>query len=157
MKFADYLAVQNLIFRYCDHLDRGDFTAMAKLFAHADVYLGAAEQPLRSDPQAMAAMYRDFVRIHPDGTPRTRHLTTNLIIEEDGPGQIRAQSYITVVQSTESMSLQPIIGGRNLDRFGLVDGRWQFVERRIENDMWGDLSAHLQKAFGPGSSGAGRG
>lgn len=155
MEFADYLAVQNLIFRYCDHLDRGDFTSMAQLFVRADVYLGAADQPIRSDAQAMEVMYRDFVNIYPDGTPRTRHVTTNLIIEGVGPDEIRAQSYITVVQSTGSLSLQPIIGGRNNDCFRRIAGCWHFTERRIENDMWGDLSAHLKKAFGPDGNEAG--
>jgi len=153
MEFADYHAIQNLIYRYCDYLDRGDFTGMAQLFARADIYLGAADQPIRSDAAALAAMYRDYVKIYPDATPRTRHITTNLIVEAQGADQARAQSYITVLQSTDTMRLQPIIGGRNLDVFSKLDGCWYFSERRIENDMWGDLSQHLLRAFGPDTVG----
>lgn len=149
MEFADYHAIQNLVYRYCDYLDWGDFNAMAQLFSRADVYLGAADQPIRSDAAALEAMYRDYVRIYSDATPRTRHVTTNLIVEDRGAEQAWAQSYITVFQSTDSLSLQPIIGGRNLDVFKKVDGCWYFSERRIENDMWGDLSRHLLQAFGP--------
>lgn len=149
MKFEDYHAIQNLIYRYCDHLDRGDFDAMAQLFAHADVYLGAAEQPICGNADALASMYRDFVKLYADGTPRTRHVTTNLIIETDGVGRARAQSYVTVLQSTDAFGLQPIIGGRNLDKFINRDGVWQFSERRVESDMWGNLEAHMLREFGP--------
>lgn len=149
MEFADFHAIQNLIYRYCDYLDRGDFTAMAQLFNRADIYLGATDQPIRSDAAALEAMYRDYVRIYSDGTPRTRHITTNLIVEDQGAEQATAQSYITVLQSTDTLNLQPIIGGRNLDVFRKADGCWYFSERRIENDMWGDLSKHLLRAFGP--------
>jgi hypothetical protein len=31
--------------------------------------------------------------------------------------------------------LQPVIGGRNYDRFERVDGVWRFRERRIESDL----------------------
>lgn len=149
MDFADYHAIQNLIFRYCDYLDRGDFHAMGQLFAHADVYLGAVEQPIRSDAEALADMYQDFVKMYADGTPRTRHVTTNLIIEADGPGHAWAQSYVTVFQSTDALSLQPIVGGRNLDKFINRDGVWYFSERRVESDMWGYLGAHMLREFGP--------
>lgn len=149
MEFADYHAIQNLIYRYCDYLDRGDFRAMAQLFAYADVYLGAVEQPICSDAEALADMYRDFVRLYADGTPRTRHVTTNLIIESEGEGRARAQSYVTVFQSTDTLGLQPIIGGRNLDKFINRDGVWYFSERRVESDMWGDLGEHMLREFGP--------
>lgn len=149
MKFTDYHAIQNLIYRYCDYLDRGDFRAMGQLFAHADVYLGAIEQPICANARALADMYRDFVRLYADGTPRTRHVTTNLIIEADGVGQARAQSYVIVFQSTDTLGLQPIIGGRNLDKFVNRDGVWCFSERRVESDMWGNLGAHMLREFGP--------
>ena len=41
MTADDYFAIQNLLYRYCDRLDRGDLDGMAKLFANADVYLPA--------------------------------------------------------------------------------------------------------------------
>ena len=55
-----------------------------------------------------------------------------------------------VFQATDFLQLQPVIGGRNYDRFERVDGVWRFRERRIESDLMGDLSAHMLQAI-PGS------
>jgi hypothetical protein len=49
------------------------------------------------------------------------------------------------------LPLQPIIGGRYYDRFARVSGAWRFAERRMEIDLFGDLSAHLLQQFGPES------
>lgn len=149
MTADDYFAIQNLLFRYCDRLDRGDLDGMAELFARADVYLPADPQPIR-DPARIAALYRQYTRLYPDtGTPKTRHVTTNVMIEAEGEGHARAQSYVIVFQATNDFRLQPVIGGRNHDRFVKVDGTWRFSERRIETDLFGDLSAHMLQPFGP--------
>lgn len=143
MTADDYFAIQNLLFRYCDLLDRGDLDGMAGLFAHADVYVPADPVPIRS-PARLADLYRQYTRIYPDtGTPKTRHVTTNVIIEPEGEHAARTQSYVIVFQATATMRLQPVIGGRNHDRFERVEGRWRFRERRIESDLLGDLSQHM--------------
>src|ERR1700730_772258 len=144
---VDIIAIQNLLHRYCDYLDRGNFEAMAALFADADVYLPGVDRWYRSDPPGLAASYREWVRIYPDGTPRTRHVTSNLILEADGTDNAKAQSYIMVFQSTAEFSLQPIIGGRNIDRFAKIEGVWRFSARTIESDMFGDLKSHLLRNF----------
>jgi 3-phenylpropionate/cinnamic acid dioxygenase small subunit len=145
---VDIIAIQNLLHRYCDYLDRGNFEAMAALFADADVYLPGVDCWYRSDPQGLATSYREWVRIYPDGTPRTRHVTSNLILEGDGPGRAKAQSYIMVFQSTAEFPLQPIIGGRNIDRFAKIEGAWRFSARTIESDMFGNVNSHLLRDFG---------
>jgi 3-phenylpropionate/cinnamic acid dioxygenase small subunit len=151
MTADDYFAIQNLIYRYCDHIDRGDFEGLAQLFEHAALYVPALPAPLRG-VQAIAALYAQFTRVYPDtGTPKTRHVTSNVIIEPDGPEAARAQSYILVHQATDALPLQPIIGGRYHDRFARVGGAWRFSERRMEIDLFGNLSAHLIKQFGPKS------
>lgn len=150
---ADYVAIQNLIHRYCDRLDRGDLAGMARLFAHADFYVPERAEPIRNDPAAIAALYAQYTRLYPDtGTPKTRHVTTNLILEAVGPDAARAQSYVVVFQATETLPLQPVIAGRNHDRFERAGGVWRFSERRIESDLFGDLSAHMLRPFGPGAA-----
>lgn len=148
MKAEDYFAIQNLVFRYPYHLDRGELSAMAELFAHADIYLTAGAA-IRSDPAAVEAAFREFLQIYDDGTPRTRHITSNLIIEPAGQDRATASSYVMVFQQTADFALQPIIGGDYHDRFEKVDGVWRFAERRMGNDLFGDLSAHGKFAFGP--------
>lgn len=151
MTADDYFAIQKLVFSYPYHLDRGDFDAMAQLFAHADVYMPGME-PVRSNPAGVAQAFRDFVQVYADGTPRTRHLTTNLIIEPDGADRATGTCYVMVFQQTKALALQPVIGGDYRDRFAKVDGHWRFAERHIGNDQFGDLSAHGKYTFAPPAS-----
>lgn len=146
----DYFAIQNLIYQYADWLDRGDLDKVGGLFTHADIYMpGDTEPALQSDGPGFAALLRRWTRIFPEtGTPRTRHVTTNLMIHPDGEDQARTQSYFTVFQSTPWMPMQAVAGGTYHDRFRKWDGRWHFVERREEMPLVGDLSSHLLQAFG---------
>jgi ketosteroid isomerase-like protein len=149
MTADDYFAIQNLIYRYCDRIDRGDFAGIAQLFAHAEIHVPALPAPVRG-VAAIEAMYTQFTRLYPEtGTPRTRHVTSNVIIEPDGANAARAQSYVLVHQATDVLPLQPIIGGRYFDRFAKTEGAWRFTERRMEMDLFGNLSAHLLQQFGP--------
>ena len=149
MTADDYFAIQNLIYRYCDRIDRGDFAGIAQLFAHAEIHVPALPAPVRG-VAAIEAMYTQFTRLYPEtGTPRTRHVTSNVIIEPDGADAARAQSYVLVHQATDVLPLQPIIGGRYYDRFAKTQGAWRFTERRMEMDLFGNLSAHLLQQFGP--------
>jgi ketosteroid isomerase-like protein len=149
MTAEDYFSIQNLIYRYCDRIDRGDFKGIGELFAHAALFVPAVAEPLRG-VAVIEGLYRQFTRVYPEtGTPRTRHVTSNVIIEPDGVAAARAQSYILVHQATAELPLQPIISGRYFDRFEKVDGGWRFSERRMEMELFGNLSAHLLEKFGP--------
>jgi hypothetical protein len=89
-------------------------------------------------------MYRAATRLHEDGTPRTRHVTTNALIEVDEEGgTAQARSYYTVLQQTEALPLQPIICGHYHDTFRRIEGRWWFDTRTMFVDLVGDLSHHL--------------
>jgi hypothetical protein len=138
----DHRQIERLIHLYAYHLDAGDFESMGALFTHAVVYVGI-EEVARRDPAAVAAMWSRFVRIYPNGTPRTHHIATNLLIDPDGPNRARAYSYILVVQDAPGHPLAPITAGDYLDRFEKVDARWRFTERRVGNELFGDMSAHL--------------
>ncbi len=89
-------------------------------------------------------MFTSSTRRYPDGTPRTKHVTTNLIVEVDeGSGTATCRSYFTVLQQAPALPLQPVIAGRYHDRFLREDGEWHFAERRFLIDLVGDLSQHL--------------
>jgi len=144
MDAADYFAIQNLIHRYAERLDRGDFEGVAELFAEAEVYLPARAEPFRADAAGLLAVWRSMVRIDPaSGTPQTRHLMSNLIIEAEGKDTARSQAYGTVLQATPDLPLQPIITVTYHDRFAKRGGAWRFTERRLEMGLIGNLSQHL--------------
>ena len=151
MDAMDYFAIQNLIYKYAALIDQGDLDGVGAMFDHADVYFpGDTEPASRAGQNTIGLQMREWTRLYPEtGNPRTRHVTTNLLIEADGPGRAKSQCYVVVFQSTPSFKMQPIIGGTYRDRFAKVDGVWRFAERRQEMDLFGDLSNHLLQQFGP--------
>ena len=93
-------------------------------------------------------MYDGATRLYPDGTPRTKHVTTNLILEiDDAAGAATCRSYFTVLQQVDDLALQPIIAGRYHDRFVREADVWRFAERRFHIDLVGDLSHHMLTAL----------
>jgi hypothetical protein len=133
--------IANLIFSYAERMDAGDLAGVARLFEHA-VYR-AGDGPGLSW-QEVERVNREVVILHEDGTPRTKHVTTNLRIEVDeAAGRAACRSYFTVLQGLDG-SLQPIVAGRYHDAFERVDGTWRFAERRIHVDLVGDVARHLR-------------
>ncbi|MBU6393048.1 MAG: nuclear transport factor 2 family protein [Sphingomonadales bacterium] len=135
--------ITNLLYRYAELMDAGDLEGVAALFAHAEVTLGAGEVVHGSD--AMLANWKAFVRLHPCGTPRTKHVVTNPIVEVDeAAGTATCRSYYTVFQAAPDLPLQAICAGRYHDRFVLAEGGWRFAARDYSLlDLIGDLSQHM--------------
>jgi 3-phenylpropionate/cinnamic acid dioxygenase small subunit len=143
MEADDYAQIHNLLFQYALSLDSGDVKAMADMFAEAEVHFGA-DHVVRNDAAEVFAAY-GVTRIYPDtGTPKTHHVTSNVMVVPDGPDAARSRSYFTVFQAVAGvLPLQPVIAGRYQDRFVRAGGAWRFAERRIEMTLFGNLSAHL--------------
>lgn len=138
--------IHNLLFRYAEGIDLGEFDAVADLLADAEV--GAAGGPTATGRAALATMFTATTRRYEDGTPGTKHVTTNVILEiDDEAGTAAARSYWTVLQAVPGLPLQPILAGRYHDRFLRADGVWRFAERRYLIDLVGDLSHHLLTAL----------
>jgi 3-phenylpropionate/cinnamic acid dioxygenase small subunit len=138
--------IENLLYTYAERIDAGDFEGVADLFAHGRIWGSPEPTPEQviEGRDAVLALYRGTTRIHPDGTPRTRHLTHNAIIEvHEGGERAEARSCYTVLQKTDDAPLQPIIAGRYHDTFQRIDGRWWFDTRIMRVDLVGDLSRHL--------------
>ena len=142
---TDHDAIEALLYEYADRIDRGDLAGVAALFHNATY--GGRQSPARRGSDAVRALLAGAVRLHDDGTPRTKHVTTNVRIELDPNGTTAtAQSYFTVLQQTTTLPLQVVIAGRYTDRFARVDGQWQFTARVIDMDLIGDLRDHLADA-----------
>ena len=135
-------AIRNLLGRYCELMDAGDFAGLGDLLDDAVLADEHGTEVARGG-DAVQRLYEQ-TRLH-DGSPRTRHLTTNSIIEVDEVrGTATARSAYVVLQATDVLHLQPIIAGRYADTFKRhPDGEWRFAERRFAVDLVGDLSNHL--------------
>jgi 3-phenylpropionate/cinnamic acid dioxygenase small subunit len=133
----------NLISRYAELIDAGDFDGVSELLGDAAVGAGDSTSLLRG-AQAIRGLFTSTTRLHPDGTPGTKHVTTNLIVHiDDDGGTATARSYFTVLQAAPGLPLQPILAGRYHDRFERGDGGWRFAERRYLVDLVGDVSHHM--------------
>ncbi|MBS0292086.1 MAG: nuclear transport factor 2 family protein [Proteobacteria bacterium] len=142
--------ITQLLYRYGECIDQGRLEHAAALFERARVHTGAA-QPL--DATGLLALWRRILILYPCGTPRTRHLITNPIVEVADDGlTASARSCYTVLQAVDGLALQIIASGRYLDRFACMDGVWHFIERDYRQmDFVGDMSRHLRMAVAPAS------
>ncbi|MHC9291711.1 nuclear transport factor 2 family protein [Mycobacterium sp. LTG2003] len=150
MTIADKLAITELLYRYAELIDAGDFDGVGKLLSRA-TFAGTASHST-SGEQAIAKLFAATTRRYPDhgNTPRTRHLVLNPIVDVDG-AQARARSTFVVVQNADTVPLQPIVVGRYFDAFTRDEQGWFFTERKVDVEMVGDVSAHLTldpSAFG---------
>lgn len=139
-------AVRNLLARYCELMDAGDFPGLADLLADAEL----ADEQGRVFARGRAEVLDQWVArtILYDGSPRTRHVVANPRIEVDeSAGVARCTSAYVVFQATPELALQPIISGRYADRFARsAAGVWGFTGRRYAVDLVGDLSHHLRSS-----------
>ena len=134
--------ITNLLYRYAECIDTGDLDGAAELFGHARIRVGVEDTV---DAAQLLRIWKSLIVLHPDGTPRTKHVTTNPIIEiDEEAGTASCRSYYTVLQLTDELPLQTIVTGRYHDRFERVGGQWRFSYRDLTLiDMVGDVSHHL--------------
>ncbi len=137
--------IERLLYAYSDTIDRGDFESTAKLFGSDGLY-GLVDAGAAKGADQVLATMRGTVRTY-DGVPRTRHVVTNVVIDVDaGLTSGRARSYVNVVHQAPGQPLASIVAGTYHDRVHLVDGEWQFAERRMLIELVGDLSTHLKNS-----------
>ena len=134
--------IENLIYAYAERIDAGDLAGVAELFRHGRIE--AQPGVVFAGFDQVRGLYEMSTRLYDDGTPRTKHVTTNVAVEVDADaGTATARSYYTVFQQTDELPLQPIIAGHYHDTFHRVDGEWCFDTREMFVDLTGDLSHHL--------------
>ncbi|WP_441961476.1 nuclear transport factor 2 family protein [Mycolicibacterium houstonense] len=138
---ADKLEVTELLYRYAELIDAGDFDGVGELLGRG-AFMGV------SGASAIAALFASTTRRFPDhgNTPRTRHLVLNPIVDVDG-ARATARSTFCVVQNTDNVPLQPIVVGRYADAFARDEHGWYFTERTVDVEMVGDVSEHLMIAL----------
>lgn len=140
----DCRQIENLIYLYAERIDRGDLEGVAEMFRNGEI-VSTTHGTRHAGVDEVLSLYQKSCRLYPDtGSPRTRHLTTNVIVELDPEAQTAmARSYFTVLQATEALPLQPIIAGRYEDAFRHTSTGWEFSRREMFVELIGDCSAHL--------------
>jgi 3-phenylpropionate/cinnamic acid dioxygenase small subunit len=136
-----YEAIRNLLGTYCRLIDAGDFDGLGALFADA-VLLDERGRVAAKGAEAATALWSGVIRRYDDGTPRTRHTTSNPVIELHEDGTAVCDSSFVVFQQIEKR-IEPIAAGRYHDTFAAHDGVWRFTSRQFFLDQLGDVSHHM--------------
>lgn len=139
--------IENLVYMYAERIDAGDLDGVAALFAHGRI-CGMEDGPPETvfeGTTRVRQMYDMATRVYDDGTPKTKHFTTNLILRVDeDAGTASGSAYYCVTQATPELPLQVIVTGRYRDTFHRIDGTWWFDTRIMFVDQVGDTSRHLK-------------
>jgi 3-phenylpropionate/cinnamic acid dioxygenase small subunit len=141
--FADWHAIHTLLMTYAEHVDAGRFADVAAMFEHATYRVARSDADVSSfEGTEQVQAFCEQTRLYPDGTPRTNHVITNVVIDVDGD-RAHSRCYATVFQQTDALPLQPIASGRYVDRFARVGDEWQFADRLITGFLLGDRRQHV--------------
>jgi hypothetical protein len=128
---------------YCFTIDTGNWDGAASLFEHGSWQVEGAT-PIIGKQEVLAVLSK--VKTYEDGTPKTKHVTSNvdLLINEPA-GTASSECYVTVFQQTDELPLQVIFSGHYFDQFERVNGSWRFTRRLIRHTLVGNMSAHLKE------------
>lgn len=136
-------AITALMFRYAECVDAANFGGIAELFSNGRITNEGVEGAIIG-PDAVRKLYERTNRVHDDGTTRTRHMNSNLMVDiDEGAGRASARSSFVVFQQTPALALQPIVSGRYRDTFVRAGDDWSFECRHILVDHVGNVSEHL--------------
>lgn len=138
---SDYEAIRNLLGTYCALIDAGDFEALGQLFADAVMTDERGRTAARGSADA-TALWTGMIKRYDDGTPRTRHTTSNPVISVLDDGTAVCDSSFVVFQAIDG-DIKPIADGRYHDTFACKDGSWRFTSRQFFLDHLGDVSHHM--------------
>jgi ketosteroid isomerase-like protein len=137
-------AVTKLIYTYAERIDAGDFAGVAEVLEHATLtFEGFGDAVTGRD--AIEQLYTRTTRRYEDGTPRTKHVMTNVIVDIGDNGvAASSRSYFTVLQAVPGeLALQPVIAGRYRHTYERVDDRWRVTTMHIIIDLVGELGHHM--------------
>ena len=136
--------ITKLLYTYAERIDAGDFAGVADVFTHATLTFEGFPDVASGAP-AVQAVYERTTRRYENGTPRTKHVMTNVMVDVDDDAlAARSRSYFTVLQAVPgALALQPIIAGRYRHAYECVEGHWRVSAMHIMIDLMGDLTHHM--------------
>lgn len=139
---TSHQAIATMMIDYCELFDTAEYDTFAALFEHGQWH--------QAPPGAVGARNWIDENIYLyDGLPRTKHVTTNLVVEvDDERDAATGRAYVTIFQALPDFPLQPIFSGRYRDRFSRADGIWRWDRREVHGDLYGDVSRHVKTSRG---------
>jgi hypothetical protein len=145
--------IRRIIFAYPTCIDRGDIDGAAKVLTGVKMSISTGilapevpedEMPTLTTDEA-CAMHTSTMVLYEDGTPRTKHVISNIDVSFSDDGRsARSRSSYTVLQGMDDFPLQVIVAGRCEDTYEYDGQGWNLRVRREYADMMGNLSHHVK-------------
>jgi hypothetical protein len=136
MDLADRLAIIDLVNRYGHTYDEGHVDAMGELFTPDGEFeirgsIGGVPNVMRGREEIVAHMKARREATQP---AQRRHLTTNVIVDPDGPDRARAACYLLLGTTTDGDLTLPVTGRYTDEVVRDGDGSWRFRRRLLTLD-----------------------
>lgn len=138
--------INTLLNEYAYRVDTGDLDGFLELFESGEWSVEGST--VSHGRQELFDNVISNIIIYDDGTPKTRHVTANVSLNiDESAGTASGQRYVTVLQQTDKLPLQPIFSGHYFDEFVKENGHWRFSKTQVRHPLVGDMSAHLTAAL----------
>jgi SnoaL-like domain len=138
---GDIDEIEALVYGYAERIDAGDMEGVVDLFARATWRSTLTGQVLRERAEVKAVY--DRIALY-DGSPRTKHLITNLVVDIDGASATGRCSFSVLQGVVPGEPLEVVVAGRYFDRFERGPDGWRFADRLFVLDLDGDQSQHFR-------------
>jgi hypothetical protein len=145
--------ILNLIAQYTHYVDQAQFDKVGELFTNGTL-ITSFNSP--KGKEQVEKHLTDNLQVYSDGTLRTAHVTTNIVLNiDEAAGTATSVSYLTLFQNNPDTDfpLQAILTGRYHDHFRLADGEWQFESRELVPTLIGNLSQHAKAGSSEANTG----
>ena len=137
-------AITKLIYTYAERIDAGDFAGVAEVFAHATLtFEGFGDAVAGRD--AIEALYARTTRRYEDGTPRTKHVMTNVMVDVADDGDVGVEPLLLhgAPGRPGELALQPVIAGRYRHTYHRPRAGGRSPPCTSSIDLVGDLGHHM--------------
>lgn len=128
---AAHIAIQQILYRYCRGVDRGDRALLASVYHDDAIDAHGAWTGLGRD-------FADYLVPAMDAVPVVgQHHITNMLIDLDGDSA-NVESAFLALHPESRENGQPghiFVGGRYLDRFERRAGQWKIASRTVVIDV----------------------
>ena len=139
--------IENLVYTYAERLDAGDLDGVAALFAHGRI-CGMEDGPpetVFTGTTGVRKMYDMATRLYDDGTPKTKHLTSNVRSTSTRmPEPRRAAPTTASPRRPRTCRCRSSLRATTATPSTVIDGSWWFDTRIMFVDQIGDTSHHLK-------------
>jgi len=135
--------IEQLFYRYAYGIDAGDFDGVAKMLKNASIHAVDGDI-LAQGSQQIKQFYVKIIMIHAStGTPRTQHVVSNILIQNESKDLLKATANYSVFQKVNNDKIEAIICGQYHSSFKPGEHGWEFYQHQTIPLMVGDMTNHL--------------